>query len=93
MYFVYVLSNWDNSVLYIGVTGNLPRRLYEHRSHLVDGFSNKYNTYKLVYYECTNDVRSAIQREKQLKGWRREKKNALIQGMNPEWKDLSSVWE
>ena len=93
MYFVYVLSNWDNSVLYIGVTGNLPRRLYEHRSHLVDGFSNKYNTYKLVYCECTNDVRSAIQREKQLKGWRREKKNALIQGMNPEWKDLSSVWE
>ena len=92
MYFVYILSNWDDSVLYIGVTSNLPRRLYEHRNHLVDGFTSQYNVEKLVYYEETNDVRGAIQREKQLKGWRRDKKNALIQKMNPQWMDLSKNW-
>ena len=74
MYYVYILSNWCDSVLYIGVTSNLPRRLYEHRNHLVDSFSNKYNTHKLVYFETTKDVYSAISREKQLKAWRREKK-------------------
>jgi len=93
MYFVYILSNWNDSVLYIGVTGNLPRRLYEHRNHLVDGFSSKYNTDKLVYFEETNDVYSAISREKQLKGWTRAKKNHLITKMNPEWKDLSANWD
>ena len=93
MYFVYILSNWNDSVLYIGVTGNLPRRLYEHRNHLVDGFSNKYNTEKLVYFEETNDVYSAITREKQLKGWSRKKKNDLITKYNPEWKDLSTGWD
>ena len=93
MYFVYILSNWNDSVLYIGVTGNLPRRLYEHRNHLVDGFSNKYNTEKLVYFEETTDVYSAISREKQLKGWTRKKKNDLIAKMNPEWKDLSADWD
>ena len=84
MYFVYILSNWDDSVLYIGVTGNLPRRLYEHRNHLVDGFSSKYNTEKLVYFEETTDVYSAISREKQIKGWTRKKKNNLIVNTNPE---------
>ena len=79
--------------MYIGVTENLPRRLFEHRNHLVDGFSNKYNTNKLVYFEETNDVYSAISREKQLKGWTRIKKNALISHMNPEWKDLSANWD
>lgn len=93
MYFVYILSNWNDSVLYIGVTGNLPRRLYEHRNHLVDGFSSKYNTEKLVYFEETNDVYSAIAREKQLKGWTRKKKNDLIMKVNPEWKDLSANWD
>ena len=93
MYYVYILTNWDDSVLYIGVTGNLPRRLYEHRSHLVDGFSSKYNTEKLVYFEETTDVYSAISREKQLKGWTRKKKNELISKMNPEWKDLSIDWD
>ena len=93
MYFVYILSNWDDSVLYIGVTGNLPRRLYEHRNHLVEGFSSKYNTSKLVYYEETADVYSAISREKQLKGWTRKKKNHLIAKLNPEWKDLSANWD
>ena len=93
MYYVYILSNWDDSVLYIGVTGNLPRRLYEHRNHLVDGFSSKYNTEKLVYFEETTDVYSAISREKQLKGWTRKKKNDLISKTNPEWKDLSADWD
>ena len=92
MYFVYILSNWDDSVLYIGVTSNLPRRLYEHRNGLVDGFTQKYNVHKLVYYEYTNDVYSAISREKQLKKWNRSKKNWLIQKTNPQWKDLSETW-
>ena len=93
MYFVYFLTNWDDSVLYIGVTGNLPRRLYEHCNGLVDGFTKKYNVHKLVYYEYTNDVYSAISREKQLKKWTRAKKNALIANMNPQWIDLSAEWE
>ncbi len=92
MYFVYILSNWNDSVLYIGVTGNLPKRLYEHRNHLVEGFTNKYNVYKLVYYENSSDVYSAISREKQLKNWARSKKEALIAKMNPEWRDLSEDW-
>ena len=92
MYFVYILANWNDSVLYIGVTGNLPRRLYEHRNHLVDGFSRKYHTHKLVYFEQTNDVYSAISREKQLKKWRRSKKNELIAKVNPQWVDLSEGW-
>ena len=92
MHYVYILSNWDDSVLYIGVTNDLLRRLYEHKHHLADGFTHKYNINKLVYYEHTNDVRSAIAREKQLKGWSRVKKNTLICKMNPDWKDLSSDW-
>ena len=93
MFFVYILSNWCDSVLYIGVTANLPKRLYEHRNGLGDGFSKRYNTHKLVYYEYTNDVYSAISREKQLKKWSRSKKNYLIETQNPEWKDLSETWE
>ena len=92
MYYVYILSNWDDSVLYIGVTNDLVRRLYEHKNHLIDGFTKKYNVNKLVYYEHTSDVRSAIEREKQLKGWTRAKKNTLIQKANPDWKDLSLSW-
>ena len=93
MYFVYILSNWDDSVLYIGVTGNLIRRLHEHRNKLADGFTKQYNVHKLVYYEHTNDVYSAISREKQLKNWSRSKKISLIERMNPEWRDLSADWE
>ena len=93
MYYVYILSNWDDSVLYIGMTNDLTRRLYEHRSHLVDGFTARYNVHKLVYFEYTNDVQSAIEREKQLKGWRRDKKNALISKSNPTWDDLSKSWD
>ena len=78
--------------LYIGVTSNLPRRLYEHRNGLADGFTKKYNVHKLVYYEHTNDVYSAISREKQLKKWSRSKKEALIRTMNPQWIDLSETW-
>ena len=93
MYFVYILANWCDSVLYIGVTSNLTRRLYEHRNHLIDGFSSKYNTHKLVYFEQTNDVYSAISREKQLKKWSRIKKNQLITQANPQWADLSKGWD
>ena len=93
MYYVYFLTNWDDSVLYIGVTNNLPRRLYEHHNGLVDGFTKKYNVHKLVYYEYTNDVYSAISREKQLKKWTRAKKNALVVKENPEWRDLSQQWD
>ena len=93
MYFVYILSNWNDSVLYIGVTSNLPRRLYEHRNGLVEGFTKKYNVHKLVYYESTNDVYSALSREKQLKKWNRNKKNVLINRMNPQWVDLSKSWD
>ena len=92
-YYVYILTNWDDSVMYIGVTNNLERRLYEHRNHLVDGFTKKYNVHKLVYYEYTNDVYSALEREKQLKGWSRAKKNALVAKSNPTWSDLSTEWE
>ena len=92
MYFVYILSNWDDSVLYIGVTSNLQRRLYEHRNGLADGFTRKYNVHKLVYYECTTDVYSAISREKQLKKWTRIKKNTLVSTQNPRWIDLSAEW-
>ena len=92
MYFVYILANWDDSVLYIGVTSNLERRLYEHRNGLVEGFTKKYNLHKLVYFEYTNDVYSAISREKQLKKWNRTKKNTLISSQNPNWTDLSVNW-
>ena len=91
MYFVYMITNMHNTTLYIGVTNNLERRLYEHKNHLVSGFSKQYNLHKLVYYEATTDVYSAIAREKQLKGWTRAKKNALIEKENPQWLDLSET--
>ena len=92
MYFVYILSNWNDSVVYIGVTSNLPKRLYEHRNGLADGFTKKYNVHKLVYFEQTSDVYSALSREKQLKKWSRSKKNLLIEQQNPTWRDLSLDW-
>jgi putative endonuclease len=78
-----------SGTLYTGVTNNLERRIYEHKHHLLKGFTNKYNIEKLVYFEETNDIRAAISREKQIKGWLRKKKIALIESMNPGWKDLS----
>ena len=89
MYYVYILTNWNNKVMYVGVTNNLERRLYEHRNHLVEGFTQKYNVNKLVHYECTSDAIAAIEREKQIKGWTRAKKNALVESDNPQWRDLS----
>lgn len=91
-YYVYILTNKNNKVMYIGVTNNLERRVYEHKNKLMDGFTKKYNVNKLVYFEYTTDVYSALEREKELKKWRREKKNALVITENPEWKDLSAEW-
>ena len=91
-YYTYILTNWNNRVMYIGVTNNLERRLYEHKHQLTDGFTKKYNIHKLVYCETTDDVKAAIAREKQLKGWLRSRKNALIESANPEWRDLSEDW-
>ena len=91
-YYTYILTNWNDKVMYIGMTNNLERRLYEHRHHPADGFTSQYNVNKLVYYESTTDVNAAIAREKQLKGWRREKKNALVETTNPTWQDLSKDW-
>ena len=92
-YYVYILTNWNNKVMYIGVTNDLERRLYEHKNKMVDGFTKRYNIDKLVYFEQTNDVYAAISREKELKGWTREKKNALVETMNPKWEDLSENWK
>jgi putative endonuclease len=86
-YYVYVMSS-HSGVLYIGVTSDLIKRVYEHKNGLVEGFTKKYKTKKLVYYESTKDVLSAIEREKQLKKWRRDKKDALIEKMNPARRDL-----
>jgi len=86
--YVYIMSNWNNKVLYIGVANNLKRRVYEHKNNLTDGFTKQYNVHKLVYYEETNDAYVAISREKQLKKWRRDKKNFLINRQNPKWIDL-----
>ena len=92
-YYVYILANKTNSVLYIGVTNDLKRRLYEHKNKLVEGFTEKYNVNKLVYFEESSDITSAIQREKNLKKWRRQWKEDLIKKLNPDFKDLSSEWE
>jgi putative endonuclease len=88
-YCVYILTNQNNTVLYTGVTNNLPRRTYEHKSKLVDGFTKRYNINKLVYYEVFDRIENAILREKQIKGGSRAKKVALIKSLNPKWSDLS----
>lgn len=92
MYYVYILTNQYNTVLYTGVTNNLERRLYEHKNKLINGFTKKYNVDKLVYFEQTDNINSAITREKQIKGWIRKKKDELIASINAEWKDLSEDW-
>ncbi len=91
-YFVYILTNNSNDVLYVGVTNNLGRRLVEHKQHLVEGFTDEYNVTKLVYYERSGSVTDAIAREKQLKGWTRKKKFQLINSVNSELKDLSEEY-
>jgi putative endonuclease len=91
-YFVYIITNKRNGVLYTGITNDIERRTYEHKHKTNRGFASKYNCTHLVYYEDTNDVSSAIAREKQIKGWLRLKKITLINSMNPEWNDLSDGW-
>jgi putative endonuclease len=90
-YYVYILGS-HRGTLYTGVTNDLMRRMYEHQHKLVDGFTKKYNVSKLLYYEMTTDVESAIAREKQIKGWVRSKKVNFIESVNPYWEDLSQTW-
>ncbi|MCL2370375.1 MAG: GIY-YIG nuclease family protein [Firmicutes bacterium] len=87
-YTVYIITNECNTVLYTGVTNNLVRRVYEHKNELVEGFASKYKLKKLVYTETTKDVKDAIAREKQIKRWSRQKKEFLINTLNPNWVDL-----
>nr|MBQ8243655.1 GIY-YIG nuclease family protein [Oscillospiraceae bacterium] len=88
-YYVYILTNKYCTVLYTGVTRDLVRRVYEHRNHLdKESFTSKYNVTRLVYFEETSDVKAAIEREKQIKSWNRERKTSLIMSMNPKWIDL-----
>ncbi len=87
-YYVYILSSKKHGVLYIGVTGNLIKRIYEHKENISEGFTKKYSVHNLVYYEQTSNVNEAIKREKQLKKWRRQWKINLIEKDNPIWNDL-----
>ena len=88
-YYVYILTNKYCTVLYTGVTSNLIKRVYEHKNHFdQDSFTAKYKVDRLVYFEETSDVRAAIEREKQIKSWNRDRKTALIMSMNPKWIDL-----
>ncbi|MFH0796496.1 MAG: GIY-YIG nuclease family protein [Candidatus Omnitrophota bacterium] len=87
-YYVYILASKKNGTLYLGITNNLLKRVYEHKNDVVDGFTKKYHVHQLVYYEETDDVKSAITREKQIKKWKRQWKIDLIEEFNPGWKDL-----
>ena len=88
-YYVYLLTNWNNRVIYAGVTNDLNRRIYEHKNKLIEGFSKKYNLTKLVYFEETSDINAAIAREKEIKKWRREKKDKLVSQTSTNWQDFS----
>ena len=90
---VYIMTNYSETSFYIGVTSNLQKRVWEHKNKVVEGFTKKYNVDKLVYYELTDSIESAINREKQLKRWHRQWKINLIKEMNPDFKDLSLDWE
>ncbi|MCX5632932.1 MAG: GIY-YIG nuclease family protein [Phycisphaerae bacterium] len=90
-YYVYIMSS-KTGTLYIGMTNDIKKRVYQHKNHLMPGFTNKYNIDRLLYVERVSDPISAISREKQIKKWRREKKVAIIDSMNPDWKDLSDGW-
>lgn len=89
MYYVYILTNKTNRVLYIGVTNNLQRRMSEHKNEEIDGFTKRYHLHKLVFFEEFSDINEAINWEKRLKQWTRAKKNTLIESENPQWKDLN----
>ena len=88
-YFVYIMTNKTDSVMYVGVTNDIKRRVYEHKNGIVDGFTKRYCVNKLVYYEIYDDIYLAICREKQLKKWVRKKKNELVETKNPKWEDIS----
>jgi putative endonuclease len=88
---VYIVSNVSR-MLYVGVTNNMNRRIFEHKNKLIPGFSKKYNLYRLIYFEAFGDIRDAIAREKQLKGWTRAKKITLIESASPNWEDLAAEW-
>ena len=88
LYYVYILASKRNGTLYIGVTNDLIRRVYEHKNDIIDGFTKKYKVHMLVYYELANDIYNAIQREKRIKKWERKWKMELIEEMNPDWHDL-----
>ncbi len=88
MYYVYIMTNKYNTVLYIGVTNDIIRRVYEHKNGMIEGFTNKYRCHKLVWYQETNDIESAIVQEKRMKKWKREYKENVINEFNPKWKDL-----
>ena len=88
-YYVYIMTNHKNSVLYTGVTNNLQKRVFEHKNKLAEGFTKRYNVNRLVYYECGNDIEAAISREKQIKGGSRQDKIDLIESFNRDWHDLS----
>jgi len=90
-YYVYIMNS-PSGTLYVGMTNDLKRRVYQHKHKLIEGFTKKYNVTRLAYYEETTDVHAAIAREKQIKGWVRRKKLALIETRNPKWQDLSAVW-
>ena len=90
-YYVYIMTN-KSGTLYVGVTNDLTRRVLEHKNHMIEGFTKKYKITRLVYYDETTDINEAIAREKQLKGWLRKKKVALIESASPEWNDLSEGW-
>ena len=90
-FYVYIMTN-KSKTLYVGVTNNLQRRVYEHKNKMIKSFTSKYNISKVVYFKVFNDIESAIKREKQIKGWLRKKKIELIESMNPDWKDLSEEW-
>ena len=90
-YYVYIMTS-RTGTLYVGVTSDLPRRVHEHKTKAFPGFTAKYNVNRLVHFESTDDVRDALAREKQIKGWRRSKKLALIKSDNPKWQDLAEDW-
>jgi len=91
-YYIYILTNCTNTVLYVGVTRDLVRRIYEHKHKLdKESFTAKYDVHKLVYFESTSDVKAAIEREKQIKGWNRKRKNKLVESRNPNWAELNDL--
>ena len=90
--YVHMMGSASRRALYTGVTADLNKRVFEHKNNLIDGFTSKYKCHRLVYFETFNNVVDAIAREKEIKGWRREKKTKLVESLNPEWKDLAADW-